>query len=115
MAYSEERLEAAKSAAVCHLDNVGMTDIADRLTTEVGEAILHIRDIGGRRAMQAELERRPEDIMLRVKDARQVSTFSGGSMTDVFVWLTREDLPVLFDALRAFRDRDHEEALSARA
>lgn len=63
--------------------------------------------------MKAELERRPEDIMLRVQNAQQVSTFSGKSMADVFVWIAQEDLPALFDALRAFVDRDHEEALGA--
>ncbi|MFA5054338.1 MAG: hypothetical protein WC565_09780 [Parcubacteria group bacterium] len=62
--------------------------------------------------MRIELERRPEDIMLRVQNASQVSTFAGQSMADVFVWITQQDLPVLFDAMRAFVDRDHEEALS---
>ena len=62
--------------------------------------------------MRIELERRPEDVMLRVQNASQVSTFAGQSMADVFIWITQQDLPVLFDALREFRDKDHEEALS---
>lgn len=64
--------------------------------------------------MKAELERNKAGIALRVQNAQNVSTFAGQSETDVFVWFDRENLPVLFDALREFRDRDHEDALSQR-